>query len=397
MSLTGLIGHRRDIREFLVSTVKEIPKMPTIAKGQFTNISNYALVGTAFDYAFRFELLRIYPFAKEAEWVAKAGANLILENLLPYSQKWQMPALMTLKGAKEAREDYIKNPTTSKLRRMVEMCFRLSWLDWVYRDFTLPSVPVPDENLMPNPQRADVDDVISMLNRSKKFMRSKRFKGSSTILLNPTFGEYSKLVGGADADIITSTSLIDLKTSTMPRIGDYELAQIVGYYALLQLNNFNPLQFPPEEMRDFPDVREVGLFFPRYGAIYCIPADNIELNEERLMALIELIRSSPASEPSPLEKLYGIASQRSKTLNDMGIKTIEDLAKVDSSAAKTNLVNGIRLEKLSAIARDYIDHKFILRNGISVDMAEKLFNFDDEVYLDIETTGLFHDSQIWLI
>lgn len=30
-------------------------------------------------------------------------------------------------------------------------------------------------------------------------------------------------------------------------------------------------------------------------------------------------------------------------------------------------------------------------------MAREQFNFDDEVYLDIETTGLSYDSQIWLI
>jgi hypothetical protein len=134
------------------------------------------------------------------------------------------------------------------------MCFRLSHLDMVYREFKLPSGPVPRDGLMPAPERQDIDDVVSMLSKSKKFLDSNRFSQSSIIALNPTFGRYSELVGGADADIITSSSLIDLKTTSHPSIDNYELAQIVGYYMLLRMNNENPLQVSTDETSQFPAV-----------------------------------------------------------------------------------------------------------------------------------------------
>lgn len=397
MSLTSLIKQRRDISDYLVSLIKEIPKMPKMGRGVVPRTRNFSEIGTAYDYAFRFEILRLYPFAKEKEWIAKAGANLIIRNEAPFIKKWQTPALRTLEEARMARVDYYSNPNSTNLRKMVEMCFRLSALDMVFREFKLPSDPVPKENLMPEPQKLDVNDVVSMLNRSKEFTGSNRFKESSLIILNPTFGTYSTIVGGADADVITSNSLIDLKTSTQPRISNYELAQIVGYYLLLQMNVANPLKAPSTSIEDFPNVKEIGIFYPRYGGLYCIPTDSIELNKDKLLAFLELIKSRPVPEYNPLEKLRKVGYRRSRTLNKLGIKTVENLAQVVFPDGTSKLVDGIHLEKLSAIARDYIDNKFSLKEGISVEVAREQFNFDDEVYLDIETTGLSYDSQIWLI
>lgn len=397
MSLTNLIRKRQDIRDYLCSMIKEPPKMPEIGEGILPKTYNFSEVGAAYDYALRFEILRLYPSAKEEEWIANIGASIIIHNIYHYLQKWKTPALRTLEEARLARTEYYSNPNNTNLRKMVEMCFRLSALDVVYREFKIPLGPVPSDKLMPGPENTDVKDVISLLKGSEEFIRSKRFKESSIIMLNPEFGAYSGVVQGADADIITSTSLIDLKASIHPYIGDYELAQIVGYYLLLQMNLTNPLNVASSQLKEFPSIRELGIFNPRYNICYCIPTESIDLNRDKLSAFINLVNTDPSLEYNQLEKLHKIGYERSRALNNFGIKTVEDLAHAASTMEESNLVKGIHMKKLSAIARDYIDHKFSIKRGISIDWAREKFDFDDEVYLDIETTGLSNDSQIWLI
>ncbi|WP_290705072.1 ribonuclease H-like domain-containing protein [Ferroplasma sp. Type II] len=61
------------------------------------------------------------------------------------------------------------------------------------------------------------------------------------------------------------------------------------------------------------------------------------------------------------------------------------------------MVKGIGLDKLSSIAKNYLEHNIELRKGVMIEWAKSQFDFNDEVYIDIETTGLSFDSQIWLI
>ncbi len=68
---------------------------------------------------------------------------------------------------------------------------------------------------------------------------------------NPTFGEASVRLDGADADLIVGDRLIDIKTTTDDTIERLALWQIVGY-ALSDLDD------------DF-HIREVGLYFSRHG------------------------------------------------------------------------------------------------------------------------------------
>lgn len=397
MSLTSILKSRPDVVDFLVSRIKKLPEKPTFEKETFSLNLNYSLIGTAFDYALRFEILRKYPWAKENKWVAQEGAKLILLSGNPFFQKWERPASRTLESAKDARNVYYKNPNSENLRKLVEMCFRLSHLDSVYREYRLPSGPVPKEKLMPSPQDSEMDEVISLLSKSTKFIDSARFAQSKFIELNPSFGKYSAILGGADADIITSTSLIDLKTFLSMKIGNYELAQIVGYYMLLQMSIENPLNFPEHSSPKFPTVNEIGMFFPRFAVDYTISSDDVPLNNEDFLHFIEMVKNPPEIKENPLQKLRRVGYDRSKTLDKLGVKTIEDLADIEVFKGSVRSINRITLAKLVSIAKDYINHKIELKERISIETARSKFDFNDEVYLDIETTGLLTGFQIWLI
>ena len=69
--------------------------------------------------------------------------------------------------------------------------------------------------------------------------------------LNPTFGETSYLLGGADADLIVDGRLLDIKTKMAASIDRVDLWQILGY-ALADTD-------------DEFDIREVGFYFSRQG------------------------------------------------------------------------------------------------------------------------------------
>lgn len=441
MSLTSIIKKSPKIENFLVSHIKTRSKIPETKNLTISSNINPSMVGTAFDYMFRFELKRKYPWAIESEWIAEIG----LRNILAKHQvvdgdasprhpafiKWGGPGQRTLDYTKSARAKYYKNPNDKNLRKLVEMCYRLSYLDVIYREGKPPSVPVPKDKLMPAPTEEEINDIISMISKSEEFINSETFSDSKFIVLNPTFGDYSMLVGGADADIITSTSLIDLKTSHNTRITNYNLAQIMGYYFLLRLYNEgqSPLlisydldemikrrflqewykegRYPMEDdffkkskIYKFPDISEVGIFFSRYNLKYIIPLNNISINREDLMEFERLVKDfkeTRQNQITELMKLKDVGTSRSRTLTDMDINTIKALANFPSSKRNREMINKISFDRLRTIAREYLDHKIELRENVTIDEVIKNFDFNDEVYLDIETTGLLLDSQIWLI
>lgn len=442
MSLTSIIKESPEIQNFLVSHIKTHPKMPETRNITFSNNVNPSMVGTAFDYMFRFELKRKYPWAIECGWIAQNGLNRMIlathkiENAVNLPRElalinWADPGERTLAYTKSAREKYYKNPSDKNLRKLVEMCYRLSYLDLIYREDKLPSVPVPKDKLMPAPTEEEIDDIISMISKSEEFINSETFADSKFIVLNPTFGDYSRLVGGADADIITSTSLIDLKTSRNLRITNYNLAQIVGYYFLLRRYNEerSPIETPYDlkEMKmrrllhdmykdgrdtleddlfkkvkiyKFPGVSEIGIFFSRYNLKYTIPIDNIYISREDLREFERLVKDfieTRQIQITELVKLKAVGPARSRKLTYMGINTIEDLANFPSNKINKEMIPPTIFENLRIIARDYLDHIIELNENVTLDDAIKNFDFNDEVYLDIETTGLSLDSQIWLI
>ena len=71
------------------------------------------------------------------------------------------------------------------------------------------------------------------------------------VFLNPTFGEASRLLGGADADLIVAHGLIDIKTVQRAVLGKSTLWQLLGYLLADTENVFN--------------IEEVGLYFSRHG------------------------------------------------------------------------------------------------------------------------------------
>ena len=182
----------------------------------------YTLVGTAFDYLLRFELERRAPHAISTPWVAEAAPDLIwrkisetssggmdlLTDVEPEQHLFpdEVAALMRtmLENAKAAVAAYLKlkAPTTDDQAELAAHAIRLGKLDPVVRAWKLD--PAFQEA---SPE--DVQDLVDLL----AIVPFGDLLHDKVLLLNPTFGQASSMVGGADGDLIAGDLLVDFKTT----------------------------------------------------------------------------------------------------------------------------------------------------------------------------------------
>jgi hypothetical protein len=79
-------------------------------------------------------------------------------------------------------------------------------------------------------------------------------------LLNPTFGAASRLVGGADADLICGDMLVDLKTVKTGSVQLYYCDQLLGYFILAR--------YARRLDKSFPFINRLALYFARHGYLW---------------------------------------------------------------------------------------------------------------------------------
>ena len=121
----------------------------------------------------------------------------------------------------------------------------------------------------------DPKDIQDLKNLSA-LLDSNLLTTSKRCYLNPTFGVGSKMVGGADADIIAGQLLIDIKTTknlTCPR---HYFNQLILYYILSLIGGVNG-----EE--NLKPIKEIGIYYSRHKILWKIPVsylgDQNKLNE----------------------------------------------------------------------------------------------------------------------
>ena len=225
MSLTFVLDQHPELVRALASVVPLESRPPPVTSPMLAHpvTDHYALVGTAFDYLFRFEVQRRFPKARTQTWVAEIALGLF---------KWDAgkdgpTARRVVRNARRAQTTFVRSrkPSEKLLSEIAQHAIRLAKLDSLYRGGILdPSI----EEVSPR----DVRDLLRML-------RIVPFDGPlgvllkrGPILLNPTFGRFSELLGGADADLVAGDALIDLKATKFPEFTEEHVAQILGYLML---------------------------------------------------------------------------------------------------------------------------------------------------------------------
>lgn len=259
MSLTSNINGKTPIGKFLLNSVK-LPELHPDALRNPKIIHDgerWSLIGTAFDYLVRMSLASSGRESFEPK-IARKALELFLGGLEnnPHQEKFSKCCIEVDIAIKE--NDILTMATHSLSFARLDPYFRaLRWdEEWVSKE-------------------TDQIDARELIKLHELWSESFSFPDGE-LFANPTFNS-SHIVGGADADIIVGTELIDWKVINNPRRGlRKNLAQMVGYALLSHL--------------DGKTLESCTLYFARHGEQLSLPFEQIMVHpiEETVSSLKEI-------------------------------------------------------------------------------------------------------------
>lgn len=244
MSLTSFLERRDDVRAYLREAfprTKALRASPVLVP---SSVPFASWIGTGFDYLLRWALLAHFPkYADRGTWIAE-----------------HVPARLRsrrsrLTRAVEARIGSARRRLT-RFRRTRELtdglcrsAIELAQIDPLFRagaGAEYVTAPVP---------RAYVAEVRQLMD----IVPLHAFAPQAFGLLNPVFGA-SKLVRGADADIVIDDMIVEIKTSKHSKVTRDQFNQLLGYYMLSLLGGV--VGAPPGHR-----IRRLAIYQSRYGRL----------------------------------------------------------------------------------------------------------------------------------
>lgn len=262
MSLTSLVNKKTRVRDRLNDA---FPKPRTAIKADLLvppAASNRTIVGTAFDYLLRFHLEKCTRIAKSSPWIAHRAIRRLVHDTLFDSvfvgdetvglDDIQYLIFEIVVNAKIVHRRFLDG--ADNLDDLIRACIGLAHCDIYYRIGRFDVGVLADP---PEEEIKELGDLLSGVDFSK-------FRARETCLLNPRFGRGSKLIGGADADVLIDDLLIDIKTTSKLQFRIEEWRQLLGYVALNR-------QFPIGGGHKPVPIRRIGIYFSRYNHLMTLP------------------------------------------------------------------------------------------------------------------------------
>lgn len=253
MSLTSVIQHPqvRQILDEVSPAVMRTWHIPTVVPPTTTR-GHSQRVGTAFDYALRFEVARVAGVSPGAAWVADAGLE--VHARLCGRTKEHSRLKRAVRDAHRYVDSYTGRSRVSRLMRarLAMHALRLAALDPLYR-----AGQVFEVNL--DPPASTVDEVVALLDAATR----ENLLSLGRPILNPNFGLASALVGGADADMVLGNTLIEIKTVKEVRVEREYVRQLLGYVLLARRARRLGADLPP--------IARFGIYFSRHAYFVQFP------------------------------------------------------------------------------------------------------------------------------
>jgi len=297
MSLTELLEEpsvrRRFSEEFVKPVYIDTRGMMLRAQPLTNDQSRRALIGTAFDYLFRFFVKRLNPSAIANSWIAEEAVIFmegqkflqrvtglgpdgepICDLLFDHDKtKLCVAAREALEYAKRNYSEYIDHGTVNDA--FLASTLSLAKLDIVRR------TGKTYHNVFDDADKSDIADLKNLF----MLLDSRYWKSDSNIcLLNPTFGEKaSDLVGGADADLVIDHLLIDVKTVKESRLERKYINQLIGYYALYKIAGIDGLPRGHE-------IKRLGVYFSRHGCLQAFSVEDV-IDQHKFPAFLRWFKS----------------------------------------------------------------------------------------------------------
>lgn len=119
-------------------------------------------------------------------------------------------------------------------------------------------VGIIDQNLG-NENEMNIKDIRQLM----AVLKDEYFQVDNHCIINPTFGDGSQLVQGADGDLIIDDTLIDIKVTKNLAVERIHLNQTIGYYIFSLIGGVN-------DDKDFKPIKNIGLYFARHGVLWKI-------------------------------------------------------------------------------------------------------------------------------
>jgi hypothetical protein len=250
------------------------------------------LVGTAFDYLFRFYLKRLNPDARTSSWVAEQVPSIFQDNVQSaidsYTlDRWtstgrnswldDMPSVIRyrkrrfekagriLAKSKEAYAHYLKYGRINE--QLLKSVLLLAQLDPFYRSGQ-------DEYELGTIDRRDIQDLQALIG----LVDQRLFKAKKICVLNPTFGTGSHLVGGADADLLIDNMLVEVKTTKHLQVRRDHWNQLIGYYLLMTIGGI-------DGVKSNYKVQRLGIYFSRFGELLTFAVDDA-INQKKFRPFV---------------------------------------------------------------------------------------------------------------
>ncbi len=329
MSLSTFLRHA-DVKERFA---QEFPKPTFSLKKEIVAppmTKRYSLVGTAFDYVLRFYVERLNPTAVTRTWVAETAVGVLSPHMVIDGETRQVvsftenaltkKAQRIVERAKQAHLDYLCSGEMAD--EVLESCLLLAQLDPIVR------AGYVDENL----GTVYKEDVVDLRNLVSS-VDPNLFQAKRLCVLNPTFGEASVLVGGADADLVIDDTLIDVKTTKSLRLSRAYVNELIGYYILFRISGGGAFALKRiDEVDSFLErvglevvkwqddhyviepvapkgqgapydiepwiaaarIERLGIYYSRHAELYTFPVEDI-VDQQRLPAVMEWFKQRAAS------------------------------------------------------------------------------------------------------
>lgn len=271
MSLTRLLN-APDVRKRFDAELEK----PRVALRSRTfaapaNPGRAALVGAAFDYVLRLHVV----IHNENYWADEWAAERALERL---EEAFAAGRPVCAGAAGRSAADVLDRArrVVADARAEFERCYearnvsdemlraslRLARLDRFHHGGRLvPSFDRIDSG--------DVDDLRRLLAVARD-LPEKPFAAGRVCVLHPTFREASRMVGGAEADLLIDDTLIDVDTASALAFTPEIFRRLVGYYVLYTIGGGITRRVRPK-----PQIRNVGVYFARFGTLLTVPIDSV--------------------------------------------------------------------------------------------------------------------------
>lgn len=185
---------------------------------------------------------------------------------------------------------------------------KLTNYDGSYRTGFMPNYD-PADNV--NPDSADIENIRTMVNRTKTFFNTEPVTVDGFTFIENSMDQsgFTQTITAGDGDFLTKNGLWDLKVSKKPPTSIHTL-QLLVYY-LMGLHSMGD-DGKPLYGGNFQHVEHLGIFNPRLNIAYTlkvkdIPADVIRIVEDEVIGYSQslqpsvLVSDQTAQKPIPVE------------------------------------------------------------------------------------------------